>query len=284
MNDETDKLDYDPAGESGTKEFENNAAHRLSHDLMEKNKAHEKRENQNGTNVYATLSKTKCMPDVSFEEKKEENVYSDFTPKSEDDLKKERRNRKRELIVGAIGDGLSSLSNLFFATKGAPVTKDVGTNHYPSLVERIQARHKSEDDKYNNSYKEWSRYNEKKRAADEKARQASEREDLHPNFKPLVKDWDDKEYVDLLYNYLLNASSQGESHANLYNFLESQKSSLSSLKSYPYFQQSFIANIINRNFEMFPEHLRDALGKEVTEDWVNNVISDWNENGFHKMK
>lgn len=43
-----------------------------------------------------------------------------FKPPTEEELEKERKKQKREQIFAAIGDGISSLANLFFTTKGAP--------------------------------------------------------------------------------------------------------------------------------------------------------------------
>ena len=42
-----------------------------------------------------------------------------FKPPTEEELEKERKKQKREQIFAAIGDGISSLANLFFTTKGA---------------------------------------------------------------------------------------------------------------------------------------------------------------------
>lgn len=43
-----------------------------------------------------------------------------FKPPTEEELEKERKKQKREQIFAAISDGISSLANLFFTTKGAP--------------------------------------------------------------------------------------------------------------------------------------------------------------------
>lgn len=48
---------------------------------------------------------------------KELNPYK---PPTEEELKKERKKQKREQIFAAINDGIASLSNLFFTTRGAP--------------------------------------------------------------------------------------------------------------------------------------------------------------------
>lgn len=43
-----------------------------------------------------------------------------FRPLSQEDIEKEKKKRKREMLFSAIGDGISALSNLYFTTKGAP--------------------------------------------------------------------------------------------------------------------------------------------------------------------
>ncbi len=44
-----------------------------------------------------------------------------YTPPTPQELEKERKKQKREAMMAAIGDGISSLANLYFTTKGAPV-------------------------------------------------------------------------------------------------------------------------------------------------------------------
>lgn len=125
-----------------------------------------------------------------------------FKPKTEEEVAKERKSRKWELIAGAIGDGVSSLSNLFFATKGAPVaTASTGKQRQPTLMERIYGRHKEEDKAYNANLTAWEKEQEKKRKeADELAKENDVVEDIHDNYKPKTKNWDNEAYIDFVFD------------------------------------------------------------------------------------
>ena len=47
-----------------------------------------------------------------------------YTPPTADELEKEKKKRKRDEILAAIGDGITALSNLYFATQYAPSMYD----------------------------------------------------------------------------------------------------------------------------------------------------------------
>lgn len=52
-----------------------------------------------------------------------EKLYKElnpYTPPTKEELEKEKKKQRRDEIFAAIGDGVMALSNLFFATKGAP--------------------------------------------------------------------------------------------------------------------------------------------------------------------
>ena len=62
------------------------------------------------------------------------NVY---TPPTTEELEAEKKRRKRNAILNAVGDGISSLANLYYTTKGAPAVKN---DPRASLSERSRAR------------------------------------------------------------------------------------------------------------------------------------------------
>ncbi len=74
-----------------------------------------------------------------------------YHPPTEEELEKEKKRQKRELLFSAIGDGIAALSNLFFTTQYAPNMYS-GKN---TLSERAQARYdklKKERDENNANY------------------------------------------------------------------------------------------------------------------------------------
>lgn len=138
---------------------------------------------------------------------------ADFKPKTEEDLAKERKSRKLELIAGAIGDGISSLSNLFFVSKGAPsMINTSGKKTVPSLMDNIRTKHKEQDSKYNDALTAWQkdkekqeREFEKKKKEAEKIAKENERVEIHSDFKPKFKNWEQEDYINLVFNDLKQA-------------------------------------------------------------------------------
>ena len=69
-----------------------------------------------------------------------EKLYKElnpYTPPTKEELEKEKKKQRRDEIFAAIGDGVMALSNLFFATKGAPNMYD-GKN---TMSERTRVRY-----------------------------------------------------------------------------------------------------------------------------------------------
>lgn len=72
-----------------------------------------------------------------------------------EELEKERKREKRKAIFNAIGDGVSSLANLYFTTKGAPNSynpTDNMTRAQRERYEKLQAERKADEEKYMNAY------------------------------------------------------------------------------------------------------------------------------------
>ena len=180
-----------------------------------------------------------------MEENNTENRYkpesNDFKPKTEEELAKERKNRKRELIAGAIGDMGSAFANLIFTTKGATSTITTsGNNRQMTLTDRINKRHKEEDEAYDKKLSAWDK--EQKRL--EKERKANEREDIHPDFKPLKSQWNSKDYISHIYNdFISEVAARNKANGNedspLLTYLKAQANDPLA-RARPYVMQSVL--------------------------------------------
>ena len=121
-------------------------------------------ENNNPVLVKADVATPKITPKTTdtapstttpATEGEEYHTYRDILAKlapqtSEEDKKKQMRRERRKAIVGALGDGLSALSNLYFTTKGAP---DQGlkpglTESAKKRMDDLRAQWQKEKDKY----------------------------------------------------------------------------------------------------------------------------------------
>lgn len=92
-----------------------------------------------------------------------------FTPKTAEELARERKRQKREAIISAIGDGISAISNLVYTTKYAP-------NAYTgkdTLSERNRARWEKARKVYDDDLKAWIHGKMAARKADRDAGQQS---------------------------------------------------------------------------------------------------------------
>lgn len=92
-----------------------------------------------------------------------------FTPKTAEELARERKRQKREAIISAIGDGISAISNLVYTTRYAP-------NAYTgkdTLSERNRARWEKARKAYDDDLKGWIHGKMAARKADRDAGQQS---------------------------------------------------------------------------------------------------------------
>ena len=99
-----------------------------------------------------TPKTTDATPSTEGEEfRSYRDILAKLAPQtSEEDKKKQMRRERRKAIVGALGDGLSALSNLYFTTKGAP---DQGlkpglTESAKKRMDDLRAQWQKEKDKY----------------------------------------------------------------------------------------------------------------------------------------
>lgn len=99
-----------------------------------------------------TPKTTDATPSTEGEEfRSYRDILAKYAPlTSDEDKKKQMRRERRKAIVGALGDGLSALSNLYFTTKGAP---DQGlkpglTESAKKRMDDLRAQWQKEKDKY----------------------------------------------------------------------------------------------------------------------------------------
>lgn len=102
--------------------------------------------------VTTTAPSTDATPSTEGEEY---HTYRDILAKlapqtSDEDKKKQMRRERRKAIIGALGDGLSALSNLYFTTKGAPDQglKPGMTDAAKKRMDDLRAKWQAEKDKY----------------------------------------------------------------------------------------------------------------------------------------
>lgn len=80
---------------------------------------------------------------------------SPYKPPTEEELAHERKRRKSQAVISAIGDGISAMSNLYFTTQGAPSMFDGRTTLSGTAQKRwdkIDAERKANSEKYISAY------------------------------------------------------------------------------------------------------------------------------------
>lgn len=116
-------------------------------------------ENNKPILVNADVATPKITPKTTdatpSTEGEEFHTYRDILAKyapltSDEEKKKQMRREKRNAIIGALGDGLSALSNLYFTTKGAPDQglKPGMTDAAKKRMDDLRAKWQAEKDKY----------------------------------------------------------------------------------------------------------------------------------------
>ena len=142
----------------------------------------------------------------------------EFKPKTDFEKQKEEKSRRKEKIIGAIGDGLMSLSNLFFTTKGAPnafgTSSDKGKQNRPTyLTNAILDSHRAQDKEYEGRYKDWEkRQNEIEKANEErkKAEEKNRRIELANDFGIKESNWAQSDFVNQLYGAIYEWNTDPE--------------------------------------------------------------------------
>lgn len=99
-----------------------------------------------------TAPSTDATPSTEGEEfRSYRDILAKYAPlMSDEEKKKQMRREKRNAIIGALGDGLSALSNLYFTTKGAPDQglKPGMTDAAKKRMDDLRAKWQAEKDKY----------------------------------------------------------------------------------------------------------------------------------------
>lgn len=99
-----------------------------------------------------TAPTTDATPSTEGEEfRSYRDILAKYAPlTSDEEKKKQMRREKRNAIIGALGDGLSALSNLYFTTKGAPDQglKPGMTDAAKKRMDDLRAKWQAEKDKY----------------------------------------------------------------------------------------------------------------------------------------
>lgn len=126
-----------------------------------------------------------------------------YKTETDEERKKREKKEKRDKMWAAIGDGLQSLSNLFFTTKGAPNMYEHQTmSHQTPLQKRLEeakAERKAKDDEYFNlQLKLGDLYNkraatvreiEAQREAQKLAREKAKREAEKQDWERVMQPW-----------------------------------------------------------------------------------------------
>ena len=99
-----------------------------------------------------TAPSTDATPSTEGEEfRSYRDILAKYAPlTSDEEKKKQMRRERRNAIIGALGDGLSALSNLYFTTKGAPDQglKPGMTDAAKKRMDDLRAQWQKEKDKY----------------------------------------------------------------------------------------------------------------------------------------
>lgn len=102
--------------------------------------------------VTTTAPTTDATPSTEGEEfRSYRDILAKYAPlTSDEEKKKQMRRERRNAIIGALGDGLSALSNLYFTTKGAPDQglKPGMTESAKKRMDDLRAKWQAEKDKY----------------------------------------------------------------------------------------------------------------------------------------
>lgn len=124
-----------------------------------------------------TQQQVNAQPKMSYVEMFHQ--MNPYKPPTQEELEKERKKQKREAIFAAIGDGISSLSNLFFTTQGAPNAYDPSLSlsaAYKKRYDKLKSERDSKNKEYMNGYMRALQADDTKDRAERNWRHQLERE------------------------------------------------------------------------------------------------------------
>lgn len=136
-----------------------------------------------------------------------------FQPKTEEEKAREAKKRRSQRIIASVGDGLMSLSNLFFSMTGAPSMISCiegGGNKrgtFPFLSNALKDIYAKEDKAYSDLYAEWEKEERKKRAEKEKQDKANSRINLSGDISVLASNWEDGDFINELFEHIRTYST-----------------------------------------------------------------------------
>lgn len=145
-----------------------------------------------------------------------------FTPKSDAEIKNERKSRKSKLLAAAIGDGFSALANLYFTTKGAPNSINTSKNSRVNntLTGRLSEKFRLEDQQYNTALNSWMKRKQKEKEMLLKAEEKKDkRYNINDSLSVKFDNWTKEDYINQLYD-TLEKSNKDE---NLKSFLDKRR-------------------------------------------------------------
>lgn len=199
---------------------------------------------------------------VSSQNSEEINTESIFTPKSDKDLIREKKDRKRELVISAIGDGISSLSNLFFTTKGAPSQiQTTGKNAYKPMTSRLQEKFKLEDQEYQNAFVNWQKVKEKEQKDNQQFK-------LNDNYSLNKNNWGDTDYVNELFEYMIDINKD----ENLSNTIDKFRYSYEPINVWD--GEKWIYTGKNKTIDRFKGKSGTYLKRDLIEMLFNDGLTD----------
>lgn len=207
----------------------------------------------------------------------ESGATAEFTPKTADEIAKER---KRELIAGAIGDSIIGLSNLYFAGKGAPIYINTSSDKSNSkisktLIQTILNRHKREDTAYESNLKNWEKEQENKKKEEE----ANARVNITDKYSFKRSNWEDPDFINELYNVIWFENKDENLRKRLYNLAnygyynpgpDEKPYDAFKGKKGQYFQRDMIEAVLSNDEETSAENRENIYKKlhEFENQWV----------------
>lgn len=128
-------------------------------------------QSQNAPNVNAINNAPELNPVNASNAPEKHDPYKPLfdilnanTPETEAERRRRERKEKRAKLFAAIGDGIGALSNLYFASQGAPnadVSKNTMSSKVQNRIEKLQKERDARNTAYANAY---SRINQMKSA------------------------------------------------------------------------------------------------------------------------
>lgn len=159
-----------------------------------------------------------------------------YKQETDEERKKREKKEKRDKMWAAIGDGLQSLSNLFFTTKGAPNMYEHTTMSQQTplqkRLEEAKAERKAKDDEYFNLQLKLSDlYNKKaatvreieaQREAQKLAREKAKREDEKQGWERAMQPWLQQQAQEKANKAASDAVTAGEEAKNAADYYKAK--------------------------------------------------------------